>query len=78
MTTFIKTKFNKSDDQIYIHKYRVAIISKLIFRRIIMPKFFKIRKLFHVKKICLKMFKIDVWTFCSQLSNGCAFYIGTV
>ena len=38
MTTFIKTKFKKSDDQTNIDKYRVAanireyhIISKLIF-----------------------------------------------
>ena len=42
MTTFIKTKFKKSDDKTNIDKYRVAtniteyhIISKLIFLRII-------------------------------------------
>ena len=40
MTTFIKTKLNKSDDQTNIDKYRVKnnteyhIISKLIFHRI--------------------------------------------
>ncbi len=44
MTTFIKTKLTKSDDQTNIDKYRVAaniteyhIISKLIFLRIIIP-----------------------------------------
>ena len=42
MTTFIKSKLKKSDDQINIDKYRVVaniteyhIISKLIFLRII-------------------------------------------
>ncbi len=56
MTTFIKTKFKKSDDQTNIDKYRVLaniteyhIISKLIFLRIIIPKFMKIRQLFHFK-----------------------------
>ena len=56
MTTFIKTKFKKSDDQANIDKYRVAanvkeyhIMSKLIFLGIIIPKFMKIRQLFHVK-----------------------------
>ena len=57
MTTFIKTKFEKSDDQTNIDKYkRVAanvtechIISKLIFLRIIIPKFMKKKRLFHVK-----------------------------
>ncbi len=50
MTTFIKTKFKKSDDQMNIEKYRVAaniteyyIISKLIFLRLIIPKFMKKR-----------------------------------
>ena len=44
MTTFIKNKFKKSDNQTNIDKYRVAvniteynIISKLIFLRIIIP-----------------------------------------
>ena len=56
MATFIKTKFNKSDDQTNTGKFRVAgniteyyIISKLIFLRIIIQKFMKIRQLFHVK-----------------------------
>ena len=46
MTKFIKTKFKKSDDQTNIDKYKVAeniteyhILSKLIFLRIITPKF---------------------------------------
>ena len=52
-------KFKKSDDQTNIDKYRVAaniteyhIISKLIFIRIIIPKFMKKRRLFHVKNVC--------------------------
>ena len=63
MTTFIKMKFKKSDDHTNIDKYRVAanitkyhIISKLILLRIIIPKFMKIRQLFHVnisKSTCL-------------------------
>ncbi len=59
MTTFIKTKFKKSDDQTNIDNYRVSanikeyhIISKLIFLRIITPKLMRIRQLFHVKNIC--------------------------
>ena len=46
MATFIKTKFNISDDQTYIENYRVAaniteypIISKLILQRIIITNF---------------------------------------
>ncbi len=59
MTTFIKTEFKKSDDQTNIEKYRILaniteyhIISKLIFIRISIPKFMKIRQLFHVKNVC--------------------------
>ena len=61
MTTFIKTKFKKSDDddQTNIDKYRVAansieyhIISKLIFLRLIIPKFMKKRRLFHACNVC--------------------------
>ena len=59
MTTFIKTKFKKSDNQTNIDKYRVVaniteyhIISKLIFLRIIIPKFLEKRQLFHVKNVC--------------------------
>ncbi len=58
MTTVIKTKLKKSDDQTNIDKYRVAaniteyyIISKLLILRIIIPKFIKKRKLFHVKTV---------------------------
>ena len=47
--TFIKAKLKKSDDQTNIDKYRVTAniteyntISKLIFLRIIIPKFIKI------------------------------------
>ncbi len=53
MTTFIKTKFKKSDDQTSIEKYRVAansigyhIISKLKFLRIIILKYMKIGNYF--------------------------------
>ena len=56
MTTFIKTKFKKSEDQINIYKYRVTAniteyynISKLIFLRIIITKFIKKRQLFNEK-----------------------------
>ena len=55
MSTFIKVKLKKSDYQMNIDKYRVAanikeypIISKLTFLRII-PKFMKIKQLFHQK-----------------------------
>ncbi len=56
MTTFIKAKLKKSDDQRNIDKYGVPaniteyhVISKLIFLGIIFPKFMMIRQLFHVK-----------------------------
>ncbi len=56
MTTFMKTKLKNSDDQTNIVKYREAanitkypIITKLIFPRIIIPKFNMIRQLFDVK-----------------------------
>ncbi len=56
MTAFIKAKFEKSDDQTNIDKYRVAanitefhMISKIIFLGIIIPKIMKIRQLCHVK-----------------------------
>ena len=65
MTTFIKTKFKKSDNQTNIDKYKVAanitvyhIISKLIFLRIIIPKFMKIRQLFHLKNVKINMLKV--------------------
>ena len=52
----MKIKLKKSDRQKNIEKYRVAaniteyhVMSKLIFLRIIIPKFIKIRQLFHVK-----------------------------
>ena len=51
MSTCIKTKFKKSNDKTNIEKYRVAanitkyhIISKLIFLRIIILKFMKIKQ----------------------------------
>ena len=57
MTAFIKTKLKRSNDETSIDKYRVAaniteyqIVLKLIFFRIIIPKFMKIRQLFHVRK----------------------------
>ena len=59
MTIFVKARFKKSDDQSNIDKYRVAaniteyhIISKLIFLKVIIPKFMKKRRLFHVKNVC--------------------------
>ncbi len=62
MTTFIKGKLKKSDNKTNIDKYRVAaniteyhITSKLIFSRIIIPKFMMIRQLFPVKINELKM-----------------------
>ncbi len=57
MTTFIKTKIKKSNDQTKIDKYIIAvnitdyhIVLKLIFLIFIIPKFMKTRQLFHVKK----------------------------
>ena len=57
MPSFIKVKLKKSDAQ--PSKYRVTVniteyhdISKLIFLRIIVPKFMKERQLFHVKNVC--------------------------
>ena len=56
MTTFIKAKLKKSDDQTNIDKYRVtkniAYYIKLIFLIIIIPKLMMIRQLFHVKNVC--------------------------
>ncbi len=56
MTTFIKAKLKKADDQTKIDKYREAaniteyhIVSKLIFLRIIIPKFMMIRQFLPVK-----------------------------
>ena len=56
MTILIKTKFNISDDQTNIDKYRLAanitesyIISKFLLQRIIIPKskkFYKVKKSF--------------------------------
>ncbi len=82
MATFITANFKKSDDQTNIDNYRTAatiteyhIISKLIFRRLIIPKFMKIRQLFYVKKYiykcqkstCLNWSKIVIielkWTY---------------
>ena len=66
MTTFRKAKLKKSDEQTNIDKYRVAaniteyhILSKLIFRSIIIPKFMRIRQLYHVKNVCNKV-KINI------------------
>ena len=51
MTTFIKTKLKKTDDQTNITEYH--IISKLILQRIIISQFMMIRQLSHVKIIQL-------------------------
>ncbi len=60
-----------------IDKYRFAanitechIISKIIFLRIIVLKFMKMRQLFHVKNVVyemskINMFEMDVWTYWS-------------
>ncbi len=65
MTTFIKAKLKKSDDQANIDKYRVAaniteyhILSKLIFRRIIIPKFIMTRQ-FQVKDECPNQYVLN-------------------
>ena len=67
MTTLIKTKLKKSDDQTNMDKYRVAanitkyhVISKSIFLRIIITNFIKLRQLFHLKMSTKNMFK---WTY---------------
>ncbi len=80
MTTFIKAKLRKSDDQTNIDKYRLAasvteyhIVPILFFLRIIISKFMMIRQLFDVKnifKICNKnkiCFKLDARIFWSEL-----------
>ncbi len=68
MTTFIKTKFKISNDQTNIDKYRAAanitefrIISRLIFLRIIIPKFMNIKNVCKNGKIV--MFHLDILTF---------------
>ena len=62
MTTFMKAKLNKSDDQPNIDKYKIAanikkkyFISKLIFLRIIILNFMMIRQLFQVKNISINV-----------------------
>ncbi len=49
MTTFIKTKFKKSDDQMNIDKYRVAANIKEYQNNL--PKFMEKRQLFHFKNV---------------------------
>ena len=57
ITTFIKTKHKKPEDQTSIDKYIAAniteyqIISKLIFLRIIIKKFMKVRQQFRVNNV---------------------------
>ena len=50
MTTFIKTKFNISDDQTNIDKYRVA--ANITEYQNNLQKFMEKRQLFHVKNVC--------------------------
>ena len=64
MTAFIKTKLKRSNDETSIDKYRVAaniteyhIISKIIFLRLIIQKFMKKKRLFHVKMSKINIFK---------------------
>ena len=58
MTTFIKMKLKKSEDQMNIDIYgnitEYHIISKLIFQRIIIKKLLMIRQLFDIKQSMLK------------------------
>ena len=67
MTTFIKTKFNISDDQTNIVKYRLAPniteyhIKKIILQRIIITKVPSKRK-----KIFKSVHKQRYWTFVVQ------------
>ena len=77
-----KNRSSKSDDQTNNDKYRVTAniteyhnISKLIFFRIIISKLMLKRQLFHVKMSEINMFKMDEWTFLSQLSSCYAFCI---
>ena len=57
MTTFIKAKLKKSDDQrtltikVASNIMEYHITSKLIFLLIIIPKFMMIRQLFYVKNV---------------------------
>ena len=78
MTTFIKAKLKKSDDQTNIDKYRVVaniteyhIISKSIFPTIIILKLMMKRQLLHIKMYVrmsqINMFKINIWTFGSHM-----------
>ena len=62
----------KLDDQTNIDKYGVGtnitdyhIISKLILLRIIIPKYLKIRQLFHVKNVCKMLMIIELFRFLS-------------
>ncbi len=80
MPTFIKTKFNNSDYQKNIDKYRVAVnitenyvISKLIFLRIIIPNP-ENKAIISCKNKYVKMFRMDLRTFWSQLSSCYAFH----
>ena len=57
MTTFIKAKLKKSDDQTNIYNYRVTANIKEYH---IISKFMMIKQLFHVKK---NMFEMDELTF---------------
>ncbi len=84
MITLIKAKLKKSDDQTNVEKYRVDanvteyhIISKIISKRIIIPKFMIMRQLFHLKKYVnlSKINIIDEMTVWSQLKSCYAFYI---
>ncbi len=50
MTTFIKTKFNKSDDQTNIDK----IITNITEYQNDLSEFMEKRQLFHVKNVCKK------------------------
>ncbi len=61
MTTFIKAKLKKSDDQTNIDKYRVAAnITKYHITKLI-------RQLFHIRILKINKFKMSLRTFWSQL-----------
>ncbi len=78
MTTLIKTKFKKSDDQINIDKYRVAAnITEYHIKAKILNHYSKIHKdkavisFINVGKMSkINIFKKDVWTFWFQLSSS--------
>ena len=86
MKAFIKTKLKKSDDQTNIEKYRVAanIITIISYQNYsFLETLFPIHdykaniscKKMYIKMSKINIFKMDIWTFWSQLSSCYPFYI---